>query len=91
MTNKTEWKMAKWVKKHPNAKRKDLPKRFPNDLPGGRYRFFRVECVKSDSEGYQIQDPEDIFKMTDSDLDAYIANAGTEFTSSATGWSLPVL
>lgn len=71
MTKNVEWKIANWIWRHRGSKRKDAPNWFPADLVG-RYAFFHVESVQRDRDGYSILSPEDIFLMTDEEIDAFL-------------------
>lgn len=70
MTNKLEWKIAKWLKRHGETKRSNVPKWFPDRLSGG-YKLFHVKTAKTDAEGYPCISPDDLFTMTDKNLDAF--------------------
>lgn len=69
MTHEVKWKIAKWIKSHGETKRKDLPQWVPPDLLG-RYDYFHVLCMP-DKDGYSVPSPDDVFSMSDAEIDAY--------------------
>ena len=67
MTKDLEWKMAKWIKRHPITKVSDLPKWF--ELPQKSKFFCRVGA--SGSLWLDGPSPNDVIRMTDKEIDAF--------------------
>lgn len=70
MTGATAYKIAKWLKKHGDTKRKDIPSRYPRDLCGN-YKYFHVYPSHIDAEGSQVSSDDDLYAISDTETDAY--------------------
>lgn len=72
MDSKLNWKIAKWVKRHGDAKRSDIPPWVPKDLYGCQ-EFYRVLYAGTDGNGIPILSPDDVFTMAEADLESFKA------------------
>lgn len=71
MTDAFAYKIAKWLKKHGDTKRKNIPTRFPHDLYGD-YKYFHVYHTSTDAEGYPVISEDNVYAMSDTNIDAYV-------------------
>lgn len=72
MTNSDEWKIAKWLVKHGPTKRSNVPVWFPHGLTG-KYLHFHVEILHTDSDGYPQISEDDIFSVSEQEMDSFRA------------------
>ncbi len=70
MTDATAFKIAKWLKKHGDTKRKNIPGWIPHDLYG-EYKYFCVYHTQTDVEGNPVISEDNIYAMADLHMDAY--------------------
>lgn len=69
-------KIAKWLLKHGETLRKDMPKWVPSDLIGD-CSGYHVFATNKDADGYPLLSPTDLFVLTEKDKIDYFEDRKT--------------